>query len=655
MVAAERMGRVQAEDRLRTAEENLAIAEAAVRDMQLHLQSMPASSAGAHGTGSPSLARAIPAPRKYLSSHVPFAEFATFLAHLRALRPIHERSKATFPPPLITNLVAQPFIARIIAEDHDAGLRLDTAPDLNYFSRRNVSTAILAGDLVIEPVSAASVISASTTMITEIGCSLCGKPVFSAQNTASPAPAGGHFGPPPLHPAHRTSSSSGTRFSLKPFFSTSPAPASSHSPTQSPSASPGPPAPLPSVFIFRIARQGPATTETQKEKEKENRSYPLCRSGWCLERLRAICELWHFVRTGIIHVVWVGDDGFSAAHHSVSATITAEADQQPKALTDTSPAPPTAAGSVDGDELKKKPGWGLGFKLTDKSTGWRGAFSRSSTGTSSPPVSPGLTRETSETLSPTVERKELGSPMEIQSELPDEDADVQEKEAEVEKEPMTAESEQAEEKGEEAPAIETLRVEDTQDEGKSPLSKPASELDTDDGASFSTPKGNSPELHGDETASIDKKDDTPSAPPRDPAVVDVKPTPPPIPRRAAERSKPSTPRDKVDSEDATEVSETVVDLTEPSPVVPDQSTLSSDSHEHAASSDRPPPPPRRVAPPLPPRHPKTPTMQVPEGGSASSSKAYIALDDESFEAKTWRTVVRLKEDIWKARVGVADE
>ncbi|KAJ7196502.1 proline-rich protein [Mycena pura] len=32
--------------------------------------------------------------------------------------------------------------------------------------------------------------------------------------------------------------------------------------------------------------------------------YPLCTSGWCLGRLRATCTLWAFVRTGIVERVW---------------------------------------------------------------------------------------------------------------------------------------------------------------------------------------------------------------------------------------------------------------------------------------------------------------------------------------------------------------
>jgi hypothetical protein len=142
MVAQERLHRVQAEERLKTAEVNLAAAEAAVRDMQQHLQSLPIT-AISHLT--PPSAKPV-LPRRYLSSHVPYGEFAVFLHHLRALRPLKQTSKDTFPPPLVTALLAQPFLARAIAEDHDPTLRLDVAPDLSFFTRRTVSQAIVAGD-----------------------------------------------------------------------------------------------------------------------------------------------------------------------------------------------------------------------------------------------------------------------------------------------------------------------------------------------------------------------------------------------------------------------------------------------------------------------------------------------------------------------------
>ncbi|WVF69791.1 hypothetical protein IAT40_004570 [Kwoniella sp. CBS 6097] len=428
MVAAERMSRAEAEARLKRTEDNLAAAEAAVRDMQLHLQSLPPSSAQPSSstadsaltphtggaTGGPSLTR------RYISSHVPYSEFISFLTHIRALRPLKETSKNTFPPPLITNLLAQPFLARAVTEDHEPTLRLEAAPDLSWLSRRSVGSAIISGDLIIEPVSATTLLASTSSAMHDIGCSLCGKPIFS--QVVPQSPAGSHFGPPPLHP-QRGSNTSSSRFSLKPFFNSAsataitgspnaPAVISAPSPVQSPITSPaiGTTGQITSVHIFRIAK--PQLQAGQGDKG-DSKLYPLCRSGWCLERMRATCELWHFVRTSVIHVVWHGDDGTSSssARPSNAANNHRESSESGSVskieTVDESPAASTSTATSISDVTsqtqtqsklpieppplpqRKKSGWALGFKLSDKSTGgWTRGW-KTSSNADSPPVSPG--------------------------------------------------------------------------------------------------------------------------------------------------------------------------------------------------------------------------------------------------------------------------
>lgn len=250
MVATERMARAQAEQRLKDTEESLAAAESAVRDMQTHLQSLTTAAASA-----PSAPHV---PRRYLSSHPPYAEFRTLLAHLRAARPSQlsrRRSdvREVYPAPLLVSLVQQPFVARCLVEDHEPTLRLESAPDLGWVSRRSVSNAIVSGDLLIEPVG-----SASLGPPESLSCSLCGRAVFGGSGSANKG--------------------------LLKFFGTTGTSASS--PSQYPS----------SVYVFRVAT------------DKDTKSYPLCKNGWCLARLRAACALWHFVRTGIVHPVWFGED-----------------------------------------------------------------------------------------------------------------------------------------------------------------------------------------------------------------------------------------------------------------------------------------------------------------------------------------------------------
>lgn len=317
MVASERMARAQAEARERVTIENLAAAEAAIKDMQAHLQSLEtaAKSGGAERSSAPHM------PRRYLSSHPPYAEFLSLLSHLRALRPRTQRARELYPAPQVANLLAQPFLSRAVAEDHEPTLRLDAAPELSWLSRRNVGSAIIAGELLIEPAAAASF-----GALDSINCALCGCGVFS--RSAQPT----------------------SRFSLKPFFGSSSQPA--HSPTSA------------QVYVFRT------TAEDAK-------AYPLCKNGWCLERLRSACALWHFVRTGIVTPVWMGEDGSedapaAASEKEVTQTITVTADdllgdQAPRIGRSVS-TPNVRPLSTPPANEKKSSGWGIGgFKLA---AGW---------------------------------------------------------------------------------------------------------------------------------------------------------------------------------------------------------------------------------------------------------------------------------------------
>ncbi|OCF76950.1 hypothetical protein I204_02659 [Kwoniella mangroviensis CBS 8886] len=418
MVATERMSRAEAEARLKSTEENLAAAEAAVRDMQLHLQSLPPSavqpsaiSLSPHTTANEGIS-SISISRKYLSSHVPYSEFLNFIQHLRTLRPIKETSKNTFPPPLITNLLTQPFLARTIIEDNDPTLRLDTAPDLSWLSRRSVSQAIISGDLIVEPVSTATLLASTSSSVQDINCSLCGKSIFIHQQQPQ-SPAGtSHFGPPPVHP-QRTSNSTTSRFSLKPFFATTTSSTSATntnstpnvpSPSQSPVSSPaiGPGGAITSVYVFRIAKPQLQSGGSSGDKG-DSKLYPLCRTGWCLERMRATCALWHFVRTGVVHVIWHGDDGTGTT--STMTTITENHQQvgvesaKPAEQGDAASEQPSISNGSGEEQTQQRPpplpqrkksSWALGFKLSDKSTGgWTRGWKSSGGTANSPPDSPG--------------------------------------------------------------------------------------------------------------------------------------------------------------------------------------------------------------------------------------------------------------------------
>ena len=671
MVAAERMGRVQAEERLQNAEDNLVAAEAAVRDMQLHLQSLPTTAVPSNE--SPHSSAPPPSSRRYLSSHVPYAEYITFLHHLRALRPLKGKSKDIFPAPIITILLAQPFLARAVTEDHDSTLRLDAAPDLSWLTRKGVSQAIIAGDLIIEPVSASTIITHSSSSIDSIGCSLCGKPVFPP--TLPQSPGGSPFGPPPSHPAQRTTSSS--RFSLKPFFKASPSQAIS-SPTQSPLASPGPGqssshSALSSVYIFRIA--------ATQASDKEPRAYPLCKTGWCLERLRATCDLWHFVRTGIIYVVWSADDGYVLASESTQVT-------------------PRGNGELERPQevVRLKLEWGLGFKLAEKTGsgggGWGKGWTRSN------PGSPGVERgkELGEVEEVGEKKEGLGAPLELEASAAEgqigerntSEGQNAEEVKEVSKEESKSTVDGEDKVDGEVPTIhetnpspsvpmsETVRSElPTENASAEETSLQAPKLHradstpsvngTDDGASFSTPNNTALELP-DENGGFNIATDVVdlSSPSTESRSIPPSPgkdgkMPPPIPKRAAGRKRPKqlevggssrSSLERVEGESEGRFTpiegisgdeETKIEL-----VGERANGTEGPSETETEGSRRPSLPPR---PTLPPRHPKTPISHVPELAS-EGQKTFSGGD--GWEVRTWKQVIRLKEEMWRARVGVLD-
>lgn len=746
MVAQERMGRLEAEERLKTTEENLAAAEAAVRDMQLHLQSLP--TAGGPAQTTPQVATV---NRRYLSSHLPYSEFVAFISHLRLLRPIKDSAKTTLPPPVVTNLLTQPFLARTSLEDHDPTLRLDVAPELSWLSRRGVSTAIIAGDLIIEPVSASSIIAASTSPLADIGCSLCGKPVFP--NIIPPSPAASHFGPPPLHPQRNSGSSS--RFSLKPFFNTTTTSPSSnpaaHSPASSPMASPNPntiasTSNLPSVYIFRIAK---STATGATEKEKENKSYPLCKTGWCLERLRATCELWRFVRTGIVQVVWLGDDG-----HIQPAPTTEQAVLDAPSQKENSPAAAVNDSGAERPDLpaRKRSGWALGFKLAERSnsgggSSWAKGWGKSTaSATNSPPVSPKVEKrdsvgagsvgaeKESDAVVVSDEKEILGAPLELKSPLPgkdDEQSPGAEADAAMEKEQVS---------GLLPPDVQLSRttsiisVDSTNKSEKftTPTAEDADPLDQPAIASEGTEQKEDSQTVPETPGSAGEGGNTANpGTPTGPKSTEVnlnspKPTPPPIPRRAAARNRasmiaagesgsgassptgsaPPTPTvveaspierkvedtpeqadEKMDA-DALEMlrslreePEPELDLPpvtteeqveeregqpepEPKPeqavdIKPAEPTISSPPVATTQSPAPAPPKQHIVPPPLPARHPKTPNM---ESAPRKEEKTFLPDttkaqegEEEDWESKTWKQVIKLKEAMWRTRVGVVEE
>ncbi|WVQ76024.1 hypothetical protein IAR50_005660 [Cryptococcus sp. DSM 104548] len=689
MVATERMSRAQAEARLKSTEENLANAEAVVQAMQLQLQNM--STSALSGPSDESINSKV--TRRYLSSHIPYSEFLTFLQYLRAARPLPDHLRVATAAPLVANLLTHAFLARILTEDHEPTLRLEAAPALSIFSRRTVGSAIISGDLVIEPVSLHQVLTSTGAKWDDLSCSMCGKKVFG-YIPPSPAP-GGHFGTPVPHP-HRGSGSGASRFSLKPFFnssSTSPGP----SPAASPITSPAPGSTVhhsTSVFIFRITRsQGSATTPSG---EKENsKLYPLCKSGWCLERLRATCELWHFVKNGIVHQVWSSEDR-TLTEVAASVGPTAPAGEAPpssvSAPSEASSTAPTASGHIEPPPLPaRKKSWGLGL--------WRSSDSTS--GAQSPKDEDGSGKkddDDSEVGSIGAEKDDVYGPHIVEEAT----RKAEEKERAEKAEKALAEGE-AEGKGKEKEV--TLDESTVAEEEGEPKAVDMSRVNSGSDASFATPKSETADLPPvDEAAEEKKKEEEAELDAKrakaeedeeskKEEVIDISTptisstsqlggspitpigsTPPPVPKRAAARNRLSQLGsssnggstsslgflEDIKKEDGEQVEEAE---SKEGGALENKSPLPPPPHHPTTFTNYPPLPPRRGisdAPLAPPPRRRVHSQQAAAEAEDKKDKTFCVDGSEegqkeSWEEKTWKGVVRLKENMWKARVGVVDE
>ncbi|KAJ3921987.1 proline-rich protein [Lentinula edodes] len=271
--------------------------------------------------------------RKLMSSHVPYQEFLGFVGHLRGLH--GQQGQAV---PAMTTLLSLPFLARIATEDSDPTLRLDLAPSFNWLSRRSVLAAIHNGCLVIESVSSADFLhqlsqrqqrQGNGTNHNTVACALCGVNIFPGPDAASPSTHS--------QPANQPTGTWPTSISL--FRKGSSASLNTTQSSQgSQGITPPPSPPLPSkaktilgvgsneiaqgqimpeqVYVFRITSNSASSTSASTTSAAGTNTntgtntgsiYPLCTSTWCLTRLRATCEIWAFVRSGVVKKVWEED------------------------------------------------------------------------------------------------------------------------------------------------------------------------------------------------------------------------------------------------------------------------------------------------------------------------------------------------------------
>lgn len=191
--------------------------------------------------------------------------------------------------PLSSHL-SQPFLKRCVEEDSEPSLRLDLAPGLGFISRRQVSTAVIDGTILIEPAFGGSVLPSTT-------CCLCGvalerwwgseiilapaKPIVNTtmrkvlERSAWPSSYFSKASPTASEPVSPTSSSHPTPTESARSGSDGVAPTGStfalpHAPIHQ------------QIHIFRVND----TTTTR---------YAIC-PNYCLPRLRSVCDLWTYLR-----------------------------------------------------------------------------------------------------------------------------------------------------------------------------------------------------------------------------------------------------------------------------------------------------------------------------------------------------------------------
>lgn len=215
-----------------------------------------------------------------------------------------EQTLAQTPKELLSPLLplsqhlSQPFVKRCLDEDSEPTLRLDIAPGLNFISRRAILTALLEGNLVIEPVWSESDQVSEFEKCTLCGCSL--DPWISSGRTSSIASSTNHS-------THNNLTSSSASAAVRKMlrgggwgFGTITKAKRSSAPTPSSQnvEKVGPNLKLPSS-----GRSTPNADETQplhvhmfKATDGASTRYPICPT-YCLARLRSACDLWTFVRS----------------------------------------------------------------------------------------------------------------------------------------------------------------------------------------------------------------------------------------------------------------------------------------------------------------------------------------------------------------------
>jgi len=205
----------------------------------------------------------------------------------------------------------------------DPTVRLDLSASINWMNRRLVLPAIQQGQLDIEPVSSETYLqehAAAQSGISGLGtgssiiCGLCGAFIMHDSTKSSMF--------------QRQLSLPTNAWSTSLFMSRQNS--RSITPVQSTGGVPTPT----TIYIFKLATDSFSTPQPGRSRPM----YPLCTSGWCLNRLRTTCNLWAFVRTGIMEKVWE-EAGLVASRRTSTTEIPSGTEPEKQ---QESPTPPQA-------------------------------------------------------------------------------------------------------------------------------------------------------------------------------------------------------------------------------------------------------------------------------------------------------------------------
>ncbi|KAJ3782323.1 hypothetical protein GGU10DRAFT_275813 [Lentinula aff. detonsa] len=100
--------------------------------------------------------------------------------------------------------------------------------------------------------------------------------------------------------------------------------------------------------------------------------YPLCTSTWCLTRLRATCEIWAFVKSGVVEKVWEEDvlPLPSPTTHNASSGASSNMPEHPSQHSHAHTTSTSAPASAPPIPPRKRGLWGTLESLSERAASW---------------------------------------------------------------------------------------------------------------------------------------------------------------------------------------------------------------------------------------------------------------------------------------------